>query len=163
MKKVLAIAAVALSIVLLALAVLFLIAAMVKPERLLVAIGLFVAGALPLVWAIATLRRQAELSPENLSAAILALASQSGGEVTEAQVQARFRIPQQKAADALERLGAAGQVRREVRGDRVVYVVQGLKPSLVVRRCPYCGSSFPVREAIRSCPNCGATVELDKT
>ncbi len=162
MKKALAVAGIAISILLLALALLFLIAAMVRPERLLVAMGLLVAGTLPLVWAIATLRRQAELSPDNLSAGILALASNSGGEVTEAQVQARFHIPQQMASSALEKLCATGQARREVRGDRTVYVVQGLKPSLVVRRCPYCGSSFPVREAIRKCPNCGATVELDK-
>ena len=163
MKRLLAIAALVVSVPILALALLFLIAAMTRPDRLLVTAGLLAAGALPLAWGIATLRRQAEISPDALASGAVALARRLGGEVTEAQVQAEFRIPRALALGTLEKLCLDGQAEREVRGDRVVYVVRGLQASLVTRRCPYCGSSFPVREAVRKCPNCGAAVELDKT
>ncbi|MDI7275650.1 MAG: zinc ribbon domain-containing protein [Anaerolineae bacterium] len=163
MKRLLAIAALVVSVPILALALLFLIAAMTRPDRLLVTAGLLAVGALPLAWGIATLRRQAEISPDALASGTVALARRLGGEVTEAQVQAEFRIPRALALDTLEKLCLDGQARREVRADRVVYVVRGLQASFVTRRCPYCGSSFPVREAVRKCPNCGAAVELDKT
>ncbi len=163
MRKVLAVLALLASIALLSLGLLFLIAAMAKPERLLVAAALLVAGALPLLWGLRTWRRQAEIAPEALATGTVALAKRLGGEVTVAQVQVEFHIPASQALAVLERLRGAGQAQAEERSGRVVYVLPGLQASLVTRRCPYCGAIFPVREALRKCPNCGATLELDKT
>lgn len=162
MKKALALIALAVAVLLLTLGLLFLIAAAERPSRILPAAILVALGAIPLAWGITTLRRQAEISPQALSAGALALARRLGGEVTAAQLQAEFRIPAQMAQETLDKLAAAGQARREERSSGTVYVIGGLQPSLVSRRCPYCGSSFPVKEALRQCPNCGAPLELAK-
>ena len=163
MKKILAVIALLISLPLLTLGVLFLIAAVANPQRILVASVLLVAGALPLTWGLLTLRRQAQISPEALAAGAVELARRLGGEVTVAQMQAEFRIPAEQALETLEKLRSAGQAQLEQRPGRAVYIFRGLQPSLVTRRCPYCGASFSVREALRQCPNCGAALEIDKT
>lgn len=163
MKRIAAIFAVLVSIPLLTAGVLFLIAAMARPQRILVAGVLLAAGGLALLWAIVTLRRQAQISPEGLAAGAVSLARSLGGEITVAQMQAEYHISASQAVAALEKLTAAGQAQVEEREGRRVYVLPGLQPSKVTRRCPYCGSSFPIREALRECPNCGASLELDKT
>lgn len=163
MKRIFAVAAVLLSIPILTLGLVFLVAAANAPSRLLVASVLLAVGALLVWWAIATLRRQAEVSPEGLSTGAVALARRLGGELTVAQVQAEFRIPASQALETLEKLRSAGQAQVEQREGRAVYILRGLQPSLVTRRCPYCGTSFPVREALHQCPNCGASLEIDRT
>lgn len=162
MRKVLAIIVLLASIALLTFGLLFLIAAMAKPERILVAAALLASGGLVLFWAIATLRRQAEITPEALATGSVALARRLGGEVTVAQVQAEYRIPPALALETLEKLRAAGQAQVEHREGRAVYILRGLQPSAVTRRCPYCGSSFPVREALRQCPHCGGALDIDR-
>lgn len=163
MKRLLAIVALVISVPLLTLGLLFLIAAVAEPQRILVAGAFIVLGAVPLAWGIATLRRQAETSPDALATGAVNLARRLGGELSAAQLQAEFHIPLSLAQATLDRLSATGQAQPEERSGRTVYVVRGLQQSLVVRRCPYCGSSFPVKEALRQCPNCGASVELAKT
>lgn len=162
MKKTFAIIALIVAVPLLTLGLLFLIAAAARPERILTAAGFMVVGAAPLIWGILTLRRQAEISPEALASGTIALARRQGGEVSTAQVQAQFRIPAGLAQETLDKLAASGQAQPEQRSGRTVYVIRGLQQSLVTRRCPYCGSTFPVKEALRKCPNCGASVELAK-
>ena len=94
MKKSGAIIAVIASVPLLVLGIVFLIAAMTNPGRLLVAAAFLVLGGGLLIWGALTLRRLAEISPEALATGIVDLARRLGGEVTVAQVQAEFRIPQ---------------------------------------------------------------------
>ncbi len=163
MKKVWAIIATILSIPLLLLAAVFLVAAMVKPERLLVAGVLFIFGGALLFPAIAIFRRQAEISPEALATGALTLARKAGGELTSEQMAAEFRIPASRAQETLERLAAAGQAQAEVRNGRSIYVFPGLQPARVTRRCPYCGSEYPVRDALTTCPHCGATLTISKS
>lgn len=163
MRKALALIALAVAVPLLTLGLIFLIAAAARPQRILSAAALMALGAVPLAWGIATLRRQAETSPEALSTGTVALARRLGGEVSVAQVQAQFRISAALAQETLDKLAAAGQAQPEERNGRTVYVIRGLQPSLVTRRCPYCGSTFPVKEALRQCPNCGAALELSKS
>jgi ribosomal protein S27AE len=162
MKRILAIIALAAAAVLETLGLLFLIAATEQARRFPTALALLALGTLPLAWGILTLRRLAQTSPEALATGTLALARRLGGEVTVAHVQAEFRISAALAQETLDKLAAAGQARPESRGGRTVYAVAGLQQSLVVRQCPYCGSTFPVREARRQCPNCGASLELSK-
>jgi hypothetical protein len=162
MKRIAAIIAVIASIPFLTFGLLFLIAAMENPGRILIAGVLFAMGGVVLYWGIVTLRRLAEISPKALDTGAVALARRFGGEVTVAQVQAEYRIPASPALEALERLRSAGHAQVEQREGRAVYVLRGLQPSLVTRRCPYCGSTFPVRESRRKCPNCGAALEVQK-
>ncbi len=167
MKRALAIVAIIISIPLLMLGLLFLLAAGDSSgstaARLLAAAAFMALGLLPLAWGLVALRRLAATSPEALATGAVALARRLGGEVTTAQVQAEFHIPEALAHDTLDKLCAAGQAEAEVREGRTVYVIRGLQQSLVVRHCPYCGSRFPAREARSQCPNCGASLELSKT
>ena len=80
-----------------------------------------------------------------------------------AQVRAEFRIDQSLALTALERLRRQGVAQVEPRGDGIVYLFKGVIPAKAIRKCPYCGSQFPVRHAMSNCPNCGGNLELTKT
>lgn len=162
MKRLSGIIAVLVSIPFLTFGLLFLIAAMERSGRITVAAALLAIGAVLLFWGLASLRRQAEIRPQALATGAVAMARRLGGEVTVAQLQAEYRIPASLALEALERLRSAGQAQVEQREGRTVYVLRGLQPSPVTRRCPYCGSTLPVREAILQCPNCGAGLEITK-
>lgn len=162
MKKTTAIIAVILSVPLLVLGVIFLIAAVTSPSRFPVAVVFLLFGGLLLAWSILTLRRLAEISPEALATGIVDLARRLGGEVTVAQVQAEFRIPQALAFGALEKLCGRGDCQREQRADHDVYVFKSVMPAKVIKLCAYCGSKFPVKSPLRECPNCGASLEIVK-
>jgi hypothetical protein len=116
------------------------------------------------VWGGLTLRRLRDLDPENLSDRITQLARKGNAEVTLAQVVAELGVPDEKAIAALNLLERRGQCHREHVGDgaREVYVFPGLKPSLVERRCPYCGAEFSVKKAVYKCPNCGGDLRLER-
>mgnify|MGYP005852604929 FL=1 len=163
MKKVAAILAIVASVPLLTLGILFLVAAVSRPERFLVAAILLAAGSGLLAAGITIMRRAAETAPEALANGAIALARRSGGEVTAEQLQAEYRISLTQAQEVLAGLQARGQATPEQRSGRVVYVVAGLQPSLVVRRCPHCGSTFPVRQALYKCPHCGGDLDIAKT
>ncbi|NLG49158.1 MAG: hypothetical protein GX552_03480 [Chloroflexi bacterium] len=163
MKKLPAILAVIASIPFFTLGILFLIAALNQPSRILVALVLLAVGAFLLVAGLRRLRRLADISPEALQTNAVELARRLGGELTVAQLRAEYRISNELASDTLEELVAKGTATREQREDRVVYVVSGLAPSLSEKVCPYCGTELPVRTALRKCPNCGGQLEIRKS
>ena len=163
MKKLPAILAVIASIPFFTLGILFLIAALNQPSRILVALVLLAVGAFLLVAGLRCLRRLADISPEALQTNAVELARRLGGELTVAQLRAEYRISNELASDTLEELVAKGTATREQREDRVVYVVSGLAPSLSEKVCPYCGTELPVRTALRKCPNCGGQLEIRKS
>ena len=163
MKKLLGIVQVLVSIPFFTFGILFLIAAMSNPSRFWVALVLLAIGAVLLVSGIRRLRRLAEMSPDALKTSAVELARRLGGELTLSQFRAEYRLSEEQAAPILEQLVADGTCRREERGERVVYVVTGLLPSLAEKVCPYCGSKLPVRSALRKCPNCGGQLEITKT
>jgi hypothetical protein len=164
MNKTLAIIAIVVAAGLLALGMIFLCAATRELGRLLIATPLLFAGAGSAVWGGLTLRRVRDLDPENLSDRITQLVRTGEAEVTLAQVVAELGVPDEKAIVALNLLERRGQCHREHVGDdaREVYVFPGLKPSLVERRCPYCGAEFSVKKAVYKCPNCGGDLRLER-
>lgn len=145
------------SIPLLVFGVIFIIAG-----RTPVAAILLLFGGVLLAWGALRLRRLAEISPEALATGIVDLARRLGGEVTVAQVQAEFNIPQDLALSVLERMRGHGDCQRERRGDHDVYIFKSVMPAKAIKRCPYCGSEFAVRSAMRECPNCGGPLEIVK-
>jgi hypothetical protein len=163
MRKIPAIIAVLLSIPLYTFGILFLIAASANPSRALVALALFAVATFLLVVGLRRLRRLAEIAPDALRTEAIELAHRLGGEVTVAQLRAEYHISLALATKTLEQLVSEGSCQREQREERVVYVVTGLKPSLVEKACPYCGTKLPVRSDLRKCPNCGANLEIKKT
>lgn len=162
MRRSWAILAVIAAVPLLVLGIIFLIASMTNPGRLAIAAVFLVLGGALLVWGALSLRRLAEISPEALATGIVDLARRLGGEVTVAQVQSEFRIPQDLALGALEKLRGHGDAQRERRGDHWVYLFKSVIPAKAIKRCPYCGNEFSVKSAQRDCPSCGASLEIVK-
>ena len=122
------------------------------------------AGAGLAVWGGLALRRQSDLDPDNLSDRITRLAQRGDGEVTLSRVVAELRVPDEAAIAALNLLERRGQAHREHAGEdaREVYVFPGLKPHLVQRKCPYCGTEFSVKKALNKCPHCGGDLTLKR-
>lgn len=162
MRRTAPVMAIIASLPLLVLGVVFLIAAVANPSRILVAIVFLAFGAALLIWGLLTLRRISETSPEELAVGIVDLARRLDGEVTVPQVQAEFRISQKLATNVLEQLCARGECEREQRQDYDAYLFKGVVPAKAIKRCPYCGSEFAVRSAFRECPNCGGSLDITK-
>lgn len=164
MNKTIAVIVSLLSIPLYLLGFLFLIASGGgSSSRLLVALGLLAVATAVLLFGRSRLRRLAEIDPDSLSTGAVELARRLGGELTVAQLRAEYRISEKQAIDTLEALAAEGAAVREQRQNRAVWVFTGLLPSKAERRCPYCGTQLPIRDAISKCPNCGANLEISKT
>ncbi len=144
----------------LGLGVLFLCAAVAVPERMWLAIILLVFGGIGAGWSAFSYRKWLSLQPGALAARVTALAEENNGELALSQVMSAYGVPATAATTALDELVNKGQCRREARADQVVYVFSGLKEHKVVRKCVYCGSTFPVKQALQKCPNCGGNLEL---
>jgi hypothetical protein len=163
MKRTSAIVALLISVILLILGLLFLCAATRQSSRLLLAGALLLIGGGLATWSGLTLRRLRELEPENLSDRITELVQAGGStEVTLSQVVAELGVPDESALAALSLLEQRGQCYREHREERDIYLFPGLKPSMVRRRCPYCGSEFSVKTPLYRCPNCGGDLHLER-
>ncbi|MFO7698524.1 MAG: zinc ribbon domain-containing protein [Anaerolineae bacterium] len=162
MKKLGATVIALLSIPFITLGLVFLVAAN-SSSRLLTALALIAIGVILLAAGVRRLRRLAAISEEALMAGAVEMASRMGGELTVAQLQAEYAIPQALAQKVMDRLSEAGTAAPQPREDRVVYVFTGLLPAMARKLCPYCGTELPVREALRKCPNCGAQLEITKT
>ncbi|MEA3407608.1 MAG: hypothetical protein U9R48_05965 [Chloroflexota bacterium] len=165
MKKAIAILMVLASIPFLTFGIIFMIAAAggASGSRILVGLALLAIGAALLISGIRWLRRLAALSTDALKAGAVQLARRLGGELTVSHLRAEYRISRERAGEVLEALAAEGSCERERRDTRLVYVFEGLGPSLSEKRCPYCGTKLPVNIPVRQCPNCGAQLEIRKT
>jgi len=143
---------------------LFLCAAMVRPERLALAIILILVGGAGAGWAGLTWQHLNNIDPKRLADRIVETVRLQGEfETTAAEAVAELAAPAANVQQALEILQSRGEAVPEQRDDRRVYVFPNLKETKVVRRCPYCGVQFPVKQAITQCPNCGGNIELQRT
>jgi len=143
---------------------LFLCAAMVRPERLALAIILILVGGAGAGWAGLTWQHLNNIDPKRLADRIVeSVRLQGEFETTAAEAVAELAAPAANVQQALELLQSRGEAVPEQRDDRRVYVFPNLKESKVERRCPYCGAQFPVKQALAQCPNCGGNLELKRT
>jgi len=146
------------------LGLLFLCASIREPQRLVLAALLIILGGGGVAWAGTTWRRLSEIEPKRLADRIVEMAKLQGKfETTAAEAVAELAAPAANVQAALEVLGSRGDAVPEQRDDRRVYVFPNLKEAKVVRRCPYCGAQFPVKQAITQCPSCGGNIELQRT
>ncbi len=144
----------------LGLGLLFLCASAMAPERTLLAVILLVLGAIGAGWSAYAFRRWLNMQPSALAVQIASLAADNSGELALSQVMSSLGATEPDAAAALAELVQKGQCRREARADQVVYVFPGLKERKMVRKCAYCGSTFPVKQSLQKCPNCGGALQL---
>ena len=161
MKRTILIGAFAVSVVLLALGLVFLCAATREPGRLPLSVILLAIGGGVAAWSALTWRRDQQLEPERLADSIIDLARTRGeAEVSLAQIVSELNVPTDAAQRALGVLERRGEAQRERGPDRDLYVFPGLMEVKVVRRCAYCGSEFSVKKPLHKCPNCGGELKL---
>lgn len=157
MKKVGAIGALLVGAMFLLMGLIFLVAAIHAPSRIIPALVMLAIAAGLLGLGIVMVVRQKQLAPNVLGTSILELAKRNNGEVTIAQVVSELRVPAAAAQQALELLESRREAVREWRNDRAVYLFPGLKASKVIRQCTFCKSTFSVAQPIYQCPHCGGT------
>jgi len=163
MKRTAAIIVLLAAVLFLTVGLVFLCAAVRDTGRLPLALILLAIGGAGTIWSGVTLRRLRDLAPENLSDRITELARAGGeGEVAIVEIVADLGVPDEAAVAALNLLERRGEAHRDRVGEKDVYVFPGLQPSLVKRRCPYCGSEFSVKHAVYKCPHCGGDLRLQK-
>jgi hypothetical protein len=164
MNKTVALMVMLVGALMMGLGLLFLCASIRAPQRLILAVLLIVIGGAGVAWAGTTWRRLSEIEPKRLADRIVEMAKLQGKfETTAAEAVAELSAPTANVQVALEILQSRGDAVPEQRDDRRVYVFPNLKETKVVRRCPYCGVQFPVKQAITQCPNCGGNIELQRT
>ncbi len=146
--------------VLIGLGLLFALAASTVPERGIIAFLLLAVGIVGVAATAWLYSRWHERQPAVLGARITDLAERTNGELSMAQVMAAYNVPASVAQAAMDHLVEKGQCHAETRDGELRYVFPGLKERKMVRKCPYCGSTFPVRQPLQQCPNCGGNLEL---
>lgn len=168
MNKTTALALLVISGLILGLGLLFLCASAAAPQkaaiRLVLSALLILVGSGGAAWSGMVWRRLNETEPRRLADRIVEMVRQEGKfETTNAEAIAGLSAPADAVQTALDLLRERGEAIPESRDERMVYVFPNLKQSMVVRRCPYCGAEFPVKQAISTCPNCGGKIELERT
>jgi DNA-directed RNA polymerase subunit RPC12/RpoP len=160
MNKIVYFAVFVVSCLALGLAMLFLCVAVNVPERMPLALVLLVVGAVGTGWSGLSYSRWLSLQPGPLGVRITALAEQNSGEVSLAQVVSGLNAPADAAMAAMNDLQQKGQGHMEPRKDTMMFVFPGLKERKMVRKCVYCGNTFPVRDPLQKCPSCGGRLEV---
>jgi hypothetical protein len=148
------------SCVALGLALLFFCAAVNVPERLALATILLVVGGAGVGWSGLSYSRWLSRQPGALGVRITALADENSGEISLAQVMSALKVPGDAAMAAMNDLQQKGQGHMEPRKETMMFVFPGLKERKMVRKCVYCGSTFPVRDPLQKCPSCGGNLEV---
>ncbi len=146
----------------LGLGMLFACAAIAVPARWPLAIVLLALGAAGAGWSAYAYRRWKETQPAALAARITDLAAQNQGEVALAQIMSVLDVTASAAQAGIDTLVQNGACLHEARGEQEIFTFPGLKEHKVERRCPFCGSAFPVKQSLQKCPNCGGNLELVK-
>jgi hypothetical protein len=138
----------------------FLIVAAKSPGDLLPALAMLAVGGVLLGWSLGKLKALAAATPDNIDTQVDALAASHGGELTIAEVVGELGISQADAQGSLHRLVSRGVCRSEPRNGTEFYIFAGLKQTMKVKKCGYCGNVYPVAQAGRQCPSCGGNLDI---
>jgi hypothetical protein len=149
--------------VVLALGLLFACAAIVAPARWPLAIVLLAIGAIGAGWNAYAYRKWADRQPAALATRITDLAANHQGDVTLAQIMSAFDVTASAAKAGLDVLVQHGECQRQMHSEQEIFVLPGFKEHKVERKCPFCGTTFPVKQSLQKCPNCGGNLELIKS
>jgi hypothetical protein len=145
-----------------ALGVIFLIAPHGIGSRLTVACVMGAGGLAILVAGVILFRRGTRFSPSGIRKEILRLARMNNGELTDEAINGSLG-----KSDAVSFQIAAlvkdGIAAERVRGNRRVYLFEEFQTKLVLKKCPYCGNDYPVRDDIERCPSCGGDLKMHRS
>ncbi len=144
------------------LGLMFIIASAGGGRRLTAGLIITAAGFVLLVFGFRMFLRAIRFSPEGIKRQILRLAKLNHGELTREAITGAIGT-MDEIEYKLEELIDRGIARAEIRGGRKLYLFPDFQLKVVQKKCPYCGSDYPVRENIEYCPNCGGDLKLSKT
>ncbi|MCB9558724.1 MAG: hypothetical protein H6707_21585 [Deltaproteobacteria bacterium] len=158
MNRLLASIAVAVGVALIALGLLFLVAAIGTPRRLVVAAVGLALGAVSTGFGLRAYRRSLRDTPLVVRGDILALARRQGGEISAAEIAAEVGARGEVATAVLSQMVKAGICQRIEASTGARYLFESLKPQLIIARCEYCQAELPLNQQLDSCPRCGGTI-----
>ncbi|MEN6302194.1 MAG: hypothetical protein ABFD96_05675 [Armatimonadia bacterium] len=122
-------------------------------------IMLLIGGAI-IAFSASRLRVMKNLSPEGVEQQLQAAAAASGGELTVTEAVALTALEDGVVRAGLERLLHKDLVRLERRDGSDYYIFPGLTETKMIKKCPYCGNEYPLKQAGRTCPSCGGNLEI---
>lgn len=154
--KLFAIVVLALGILLALLGLVFLLA----PGRSATGLLLLIIGLGIILFAASRLRAMADMAPEGVERALQAAAAASQGEITVTEAVAQTGLPEGLVREGLGRLLSKGLIRLERREGADRYVFPGLTDTKMIKKCPYCGNEYPLKQPGRTCPSCGGNLEV---
>ncbi len=141
------------------LGLMFLIVSSGSGSRLITGIMLSAIGAALLASGIFLFRKGMRERPGSVHDRILGAAAKHNGviaaEVLAAETGGGDSV--EFALAAMVRKGRAIAVDRE---GRKIYTFPELQFKLKFKKCPYCGSDYPVKENIERCPSCGGDLKI---
>lgn len=137
----------------------FLIASAGISSRLYAGVFLLTAGAALLAAGIVLLRRGFRSRPGSARASILRAAAKQNGVIT-----AEILYAETGRSEAVEfelaSMLRSGEASVKTDRDEKIYSFPALQFKLKFKKCPYCGSDYPVRENIENCPSCGGDLKI---
>jgi hypothetical protein len=100
-------------------------------------------------------------TPDRLDERVLNLAAMSSGDITVGEAAGALSIPVAEAEASLARLVGRNLATLRTRPDgQAAYVFAGLTDVRKVKKCPYCGGEYSLRDPKHTCPTCGANLEI---
>jgi len=141
------------------LGLMFLMVSSGSGSRLITGITLLTIGAGLLASGIFLFRKGMRERPGSVHDRILRAAAKHNGIITEEVLSAETG-----GGDTVEfELAAMIRKGRIIAGDkngRKIYTFPELQFKLKFKKCPYCGSDYPVKENIERCPSCGGDLKI---
>lgn len=141
------------------LGLMFLVVSSGSGSRLLTGITLLTIGAGLLISGIFLFRKGMSERPGSVHDRILRAAAKHNGIIT-----AEILSAETGGGDAVDFELAAmirkGQVAADDKEGNKIYTFPELQFKLKFKKCPYCGSDYPVKENIERCPSCGGDLKI---
>jgi hypothetical protein len=144
------------------LGVIFLIASHGVASRLIAGGVMAAAGFAALAAGIILFRKGTRNSPAGIRKDLLRLARLNNGELTGEAIAGSLGASDPVALQ-LAALVEEGVASERTRGGRRVYIFEDFQAKMVLKKCPYCGNDYPVRDDIERCPTCGGDLKMQKT
>jgi hypothetical protein len=144
---------------LLLLGIMFIIVSSERGSRLVTGVILAVFGLLLLLIGIRLFRAGISVSPAVIKEKILKLAGKNHGELPEDVITGA--IGTSDTLDfQLQSMINSRIAKKTFRKGRTFYLFSQFNMELVVKKCPYCGNDYPVRDDIESCSSCGGNLKV---
>jgi hypothetical protein len=99
-------------------------------------------------------------TPTSIDNSVTTLASQKNAMLTADLIVAELGYTRTQALESLDRLQGKGACHVELKESGQVWVFQSVKAKKMIRKCSFCGRTYPVAEPVTKCPNCGGDVIL---